>query len=152
MRKLIITLAAVAFSLSAMAYDFIADGIKYTFVNNQTAVEIGMRALENDSRTQLVIPDAVTYDGVDYPVICIDYGAFKNCANLLDVTFGRNLQIVYMHAFEDCGAPKRVVWKPINCDLSDILIDAPAVKRQRVASTDFIGCVGTGRICHLRWR
>ena len=58
--------------------------------------------------TAVVIPDAIQYQNVTYPVVSIGAYAFESSAILTSVTIGRNVKTISESAFEGCTKLKTV--------------------------------------------
>ena len=50
----------------------------------------------------IVIPDKVTKDGIDYSVVAVDYSAFRNCKSLTSVQLPSSVVMINSSAFSDC--------------------------------------------------
>ena len=107
MKKIVLTLAVLAgFAVQALAYDFCVDGIYYNvgyFAGEPEAwvthgVDYG--SYEGD----IVIPEAVTYEGFTYVVTAIDTDAFSDCAGLTSFTIPQSVKRIDARAFYACSA------------------------------------------------
>lgn len=67
----------------------IINGINYRLdKDNQTAEVIERRkGIYNDYEGDIIIPEAVVFNGVNYRVTSIGDGAFCGCKSLTDITF-----------------------------------------------------------------
>ena len=52
----------------------------------------------------LIIPDSVTYNGVNYTVVSIGNSAFKNCDELTSVTIPSSVEAIGSDAFYNCSS------------------------------------------------
>ena len=102
-RFLTITLALMA-SVSIQAHDFSVDGIYYNFLddNNVEVTYKGSSIYEDEYKNEVVIPDSVTYNGVNYIVTSIGKNAFAYSA-LKTITIGNNVKSVGYDAFSNCN-------------------------------------------------
>lgn len=100
--KTSLLLMALCMPVSAMAYDFIVDGIYYLDDWGESAIvcEAGEGGLYSGDIT---IPESVTYDGTTYPVKRIGAYAFNNCTELTSVTIPATVIEISDHAFENCS-------------------------------------------------
>ena len=107
MKRLVLTLAILAgFAMQALAYDFCVDGIYYNvgyFAGDPEAwvthgVDYG--SYEGD----IVIPEAVTYEGITYAVTAIDTDAFSDCSGLTSFTIPQSVTRIDARAFYGCSA------------------------------------------------
>ncbi|MBQ0068676.1 MAG: leucine-rich repeat protein [Bacteroidales bacterium] len=124
MKRRIYTLLLVALATvsTAMAYDFMVDGLAYK-INGETTCEVTYTGPKNPANysysearqytsnygdwgsdlNDIVIPDRVTYEGKNYTVNGIGSGAFCYCINMTGtVTFGENLVTIGGSAFRNC--------------------------------------------------
>ena len=121
-----LTLALMA-SVSSFAHDFSVDGIYYNILddNNVEVTYKGSSIYEVEYRDDVVIPDSVLYDGVNYVVASIGKNAFsysyvksviignnvKTIGNnafsnnifLASITMGSNVQSIGNYAFYNCS-------------------------------------------------
>lgn len=93
-----IILVAHMMGVSAAAQDFEAEGIYYSINQGKATVTSGTIFYSGD----VVIPAAVTHDGMTYPVTAIAHSAFRNCTSLKSVSFPASITTVGEHAFAGC--------------------------------------------------
>ena len=122
MKHLRFFISALLLLCSTMAYSSVLiDGIYYSLGTSTAAVVSG----DTKYTGNVVIPEVVTYEGVDYTVtsigqsafyqcrglesvvipnsvITISFGAFQACSNLESVTIGNGLLGCYNSAFKGC--------------------------------------------------
>ena len=86
--------------VTAMGYDFEADGIYYNIENRQAVVT------SNESSSyysgDVVIPESVTHEGVTYPVTIIGAYAFNNCTDLASVTLPASILSIGPYSLSHC--------------------------------------------------
>ena len=88
-------LLALILPATALAYDFEVDGIYYDINGNEATVTYGTNRYAGD----VIIPSAVTHDGVTYPVTTIGQHAFRYCFNPLSVTLPSTVVTIVDEAF-----------------------------------------------------
>lgn len=101
--------------VSAIEFDFVADGIYYNINDDGTSVSVTYKAeenldLDNDYMLKfyncysgdVVIPSTVTYDGKEYSVTGIGKNAFSMCSGLTSVTIPNSVTSIGERAFLDC--------------------------------------------------
>ena len=108
------TLAAVLAAVAAMvpqdmaAYDFEVGGLYYNRNGNEATVTC--RNQNGGGYVgSIVIPETVTYGGIQYAVTAIDDAAFSNCSGLTDVTIPNTIVSIGHHAFSCCTGLKSIV-------------------------------------------
>ena len=75
-----LTLIALCWTMAIQAQTATVDGINYYLGSDKTATVIASTVTGD-----IVIPEKITVDGVEYPVTGIGYGAFKDCKALTSV-------------------------------------------------------------------
>ena len=92
-------------SVSSFAHDFSVDGIYYNVLddNNVEVTYKGSSIYEEvEYRDDVVIPDSVLYNGVNYVVASIGKSAFRACSNLTTIHIPDNLTTIGEYAFYEC--------------------------------------------------
>ena len=86
----------------ASAHDFEVDGIYYNINGNEATVTYqGMNPSQYvEYSGQVVIPEAVTHDGITYPVTAIGDGAFERCNNLTGVEIPNTVTSIGNYVFD----------------------------------------------------
>lgn len=107
-RTTALVLAALAAMSPAMAYDFVEGGIYYEKNGDEVSVT---RAGTNVSSYSgdVVIPEAVVHDGVEYAVTAIGYSAFSYSYNLTSIVIPNSIVSIGDHAFLHCESLQHVV-------------------------------------------
>ena len=100
------------------AQEFEVDGIWYSVLS-----ESGVKVIPNPdgskySYSEVVLPEMVSYESVEYAVTEIDERAFYQCANLVSVTIPKSVTTVARGAFYECSGLKYVVIADGNTPLS----------------------------------
>lgn len=90
------------------AYSFAVGGLCYD-LNGTEATVTYRNQNGGDYSGSIVIPEKVTYDGVQYAVTAIGDGAFGHCTYLTDVTIPNSIVKIGNHAFAYCTGLKSVV-------------------------------------------
>ena len=86
-------------------YDFRYDGIYYNIVSqSQRTVEVA--GLYDRRRLSVTIPSSMIrpFNGKEYTVVRIGYGAFSYCKNLTDITIPNSVTSIAEYAFCKCTA------------------------------------------------
>ena len=101
--KLFALTFALMASVSSFAHDFFVDGIYYNILddNNVEVTYKGSSIYEVEYRNDVVIPDNVLYNGVNYVVASIGKYAFSY-SNVKSVIIGNNLTTIGEYAFYEC--------------------------------------------------
>ena len=113
-----LTLIALCWTMAIQAQTATVDGINYNLNSDKTA-EVTKSNVTGD----IVIPEKITVDGVEYSVTSIGYGAFRECSALTSVKMPSVTSIGY-NAFQNCSSLTSV--------------DLPSVTR--ISSSVFEGC------------
>lgn len=111
MKRIIFVLVmavAVLMPATIEAYDFKEGGIYYNINGNEVTVT---RQSENMASYSgdVVIPETVLHDGVQYAVTTIGVAAFDNCTGLTGIEIPNSVVRIENHAFQRCSSLKSVV-------------------------------------------
>ena len=93
-----LTLIALCWTVAIQAQTAIVDGINYSL--NADAKTAGVT--KSNVTGDIVIPEKITVDGVEYSVTCIKEGAFYSCSSLTSVDMPSVTSLEYQ-AFYDCN-------------------------------------------------
>ena len=111
MKKFYFLLIALLCSATmAFAYDAEIDGIYYDFDHeNKTATVTNDGDSWDDNgagyiQSEIVIPEKVTYKGVEYSVTSIGRSAFEECSSLTSITIGNSVTSIEWYAFYGCSS------------------------------------------------
>ena len=100
MKKIFLFLFSLFITTMVFAYDAEIDGIYYNFDDeNKTAIVIGG---SNEYSGNIIIPEKVSYNGVEYNVTKIGYSAFYGCTGLISVIIGNGVTSIGASAFAEC--------------------------------------------------
>ena len=110
MKKILMLFVAMAAMLPASmsAYDFKEGGLYYNVNGNEAAVTFEVENVGGYSG-DVVIPETVVHDGVEYPVTAIGYKAFCFCYNLTSIEIPNSIDSISSHAFNGCERLQLVV-------------------------------------------
>lgn len=110
MKKILMLFVAMAAMLPASmsAYDFKEGGLFYKVYGDEVAVTYEYENVGSYSG-DVVIPETVVHNGVEYPVTAIGYKAFCFCYNLTSVEIPNSVDSISSHAFNGCERLQRVV-------------------------------------------
>ena len=110
MKKVLMLFVAMAAMLPASmsAYDFKEGGLFYNVNGNEAAVAFEVEDVGSYSG-DVVIPETVVHDGVEYAVTAIGYKAFAYCYDLTSIEIPNSIDSISSHAFSGCERLQRVV-------------------------------------------
>ena len=110
MKKGLMLFVAMAAMLPASmsAYDFKEGGLYYNVNGNEAAVTFEVENVGSYSG-DVVIPETVVHNGVEYPVTAIGYKAFWDCYNLTSIEIPNSIDSISAHAFKSCTQLQSVV-------------------------------------------
>lgn len=122
-QKLWISIAMLWISISAFAYDFSSDGLRYDILSEEDrTVGVTYYSLNyNDNYVSgdIEIPRKVIYKSKTYTVTSIGKYAFSGCSSLTEVTIPNSVTSIGSEAFRGCNNLKTIYtqWEiPIECD------------------------------------
>lgn len=96
-------LLAFLLPMTAMAYDFVVDGVYYSTDLWGDYVMVSDQGEDGGHYSgNVVIPASVTHDGTTYPVTKINAYAFSNCTELTSVSLLNPVNEIGDHSFENC--------------------------------------------------
>ena len=102
-KVLLLALLAQLFTLSALAYDALVNGIYYDLnANSQTATVTYKAYPYNSYSGSITIPTVITYNSVNYKVTTIGSNAFNECRGLTSVSIPSSITTIYTQAFYNC--------------------------------------------------
>ena len=101
MKKVLFTIAMVLLPMLASAQDAVEiDGIYYNLITKGKAAEVTSNP--NRYSGDIVIPESVRYNDIDYSVTSIGQGAFYNCKGLTSITIPNSIISIGDNAFSGC--------------------------------------------------
>ena len=101
-RFLFTALLLITCAVSASAYDFEVDGLRYSVNNDYTTVTVAGYLSGSNPTGDLTIPESVTFRGISFPVTSIGICAFQYCTGLTSVTIGNSVTKIGNYAFRNC--------------------------------------------------
>lgn len=101
MKQAIFTFLFVFLPILASADPVEIDGIYYNLENEAKTAEV-TKMPSGYYSGDIVIPEKVTYDGVEYIVTCIGYRAFFHCSDMTSVALPNSVTIILNQAFYGC--------------------------------------------------
>ena len=113
MKKLVLTLTILAgFVMHASAYDFQFGNLLYTIISTDPpCVRLDGHVDGTAAQGELIIPETVTYDGIDYNVTKIANSAFLSCIKLEgELVIPNTVTIIGTNAFYHCYRITSVVF------------------------------------------
>ncbi len=110
MKKVLMLFVAMAAILPASmsAYDFKEGGLYYNVNGNEATVTYEAQNVGSYSG-DVVIPETVVHNGVEYAVTAIGYKAFYNCRNMTSIEIPNSIVSIISHAFYGCERLQSVV-------------------------------------------
>ena len=82
-------------------YDFETGGVCFKIKGNEVAV-VNREERYGSYSGSVIIPEKVTYNGVEYPVTAVANGAFRECSGLTSVMLPRSIKTIGKFAFKNC--------------------------------------------------
>lgn len=109
-KKVAVALVALAAMVPATmsAYDFKEGGFYYDVNGNEATVTYEIEDVGSYSG-DIVIPETVVHNGVEYAVTAIGYKAFANCHNMTSIEIPNTIVSIGHHAIRSCEKLQSVV-------------------------------------------
>ena len=108
MKKILSLILVALLPLVASAETVEINGIYYNFDSGAKTAEVTSNP--NDYyRGAVNIPASVTYEGMEFSVTSIGYGAFEYCRGLTSVTIPNSVTSIHYYAFEDCSSLTSII-------------------------------------------
>lgn len=114
------------------ADNVVVDNIKYTLQKDNT---LKCAAADKNAMVDVVIPEIVRLNGIDYYVASVDREGFRKCKNLKTVELPNTVKKIGINAFNDCKNLETAIM-PDNAD-AEIFSGTYGYGRQGI----FKGCV-----------
>ena len=93
-------LIAILTFMSIVAHAFTVNGINYSILSNTTVFVVSKSPKYTGD---VVIPNRITYNGVEYNVTTIGPDAFYRCSGLTSITLPESLTSIESYAFYECS-------------------------------------------------
>ena len=100
MKKQLLLFVLMLLPMMASADAVEIDGIYYNLILKAKQAEVTSNP--NKYRGNVMIPESVTYEGVEYNVTTICENAFYNCSSLTSITIPSSLTNIGAKAFKGC--------------------------------------------------
>lgn len=100
MKKQLLLLVMILLPMVVSAYDIKIDGIYYNLIQKANIVEV--TSGDNLYLGDVIIPDHIKYNEVDYPVASIGKEAFYYCTDLTSVFIPNSITTIGVQAFDHC--------------------------------------------------
>ncbi len=103
MKKQLLFVLLMFLPIVACAEEVEIDGLWYNLVSKAKVAEVIQYKNNQEPYTgDIVIPEVVTYEGVEYSVTSIGESAFSFCYNMTSLTIGRSIKTIKGDAFMLC--------------------------------------------------
>ncbi len=102
LKHFLLMAAMLLCSIGASAETVEIDGIWYNLVSKAKQAEVARSGGTNYSGS-ITIPSSFTYEGVEYSVTSIGYGAFRDCSRLTSITLPEGVTSIGGYAFFGCS-------------------------------------------------
>ena len=103
--KSVMTVLIALFSFNANAYDVKIDGIYYNLDKEAKTAKVAPLNTQSYDNIyaysgNVIIPQSIISDGIEYSVVGIDHDAFFSCGNLTSVTIPESVTSIGGNAFD----------------------------------------------------
>ena len=104
LKKIFVAVIILLCSVAASAHDFEVGGIYYNITSGKTVAVTyqGNTVGEYKYAGDIIIPESVTYYGIEYNVTSIGVAAFVGCEKLTSIKIGNNITTIEDNAFAFC--------------------------------------------------
>ena len=148
--KLFLSLLMLFSTLTTYAYDFVSDGIYYSFYNKtEHTCKVVASASNSKYSGDIIIPQHVKYQEIEYSVTKIGDNAFENSISLQAITLPISCTEIGNNAFKGCTDIQAIelpssiksigYYAFANCtDLQSITIPSGITK---ISDHTFSGCI-----------
>lgn len=110
MKRLLTLLAFVAMSITTFAYDAYVGGLYYNLKSTTKEATVTYKKSGTGSYSgSIIVPEKVTYNGVEYNVTTIGADAFSRCSGLTSVTIPNSVTSIEIYAFYNTPSLESVI-------------------------------------------
>ena len=102
MKRHLFILAMLLLPMMTSAEEVEIDGLWYNLVSKAKVAEVIQYKNNQKYSGDIVIPETVTYEDIEYGVTSIGEKAFYDCTNLLSINIGNSVTSVGQYAFYGC--------------------------------------------------
>lgn len=108
--SIVATIALSAFVPTAVAFDFVKDGVYYDISQDGKRAIVTYSSLDNNAYSgNVVIPATVNHNGADLKVREIGDDAFITCSGVTSISIPEGVIIIGQQAFSHCSGLKSIV-------------------------------------------
>ena len=125
MKKIIVTLLCFLCCFGADAVTFVVNGISY-IVTSTSELTVSVNSKRPKYSGDVIIPETVTYNGKEFTVTGIDFGAFVDCGDLKSVSIPKTIINIDKQLFNNTMALAKIIVaedNPYFCDVDGVLFD-----------------------------
>lgn len=114
-RFVLTTIVVLWCSVRVNAHDFEVDGIYYKIISNTdktvkvTFSGASYSSVSDEYNGEIVIPDLVRYENLEYIVMGIGTNAFNSCVEVTSVTIPGSVSFIENYAFNGCSSLNNVI-------------------------------------------
>lgn len=109
MKKLLFLLALLLLPLASNAEAVEVNGIYYELVTDKGVCYAEVTNHPNNYAGDIVIPEHITYDNIEYTVSSIGNSAFNGCSNLSSVSIPNSVTYIGPAAFASCTSLEKFI-------------------------------------------
>lgn len=102
MKKLLLSVFLTILPMLASAQTIEIDGIWYVINTLTNTAEVSQAPSKNKYSGDIIIPEKVVYNEIDYPVTSIGNSAFSECRDLISIIIPNSVTSIGKVAFEEC--------------------------------------------------
>ena len=107
MKKQLLLFLSMLLPLAASADAVEIDGIYYNLISKVKTAEVTTNPLKYKGK--IIVPETITYDGINYSVTSIGEKAFSYCPGLTSIEIPSSITSIGTDAFNICGLTKVII-------------------------------------------